>query len=173
MINPRAGYTDRIGRDAWEATVTARSGSQSRGALAAAVVALVVAAGCAVGGVGESGPQAPREPAPGQSRQASSPGPQTTRADGTTSVEEFKTDIGDAVNIAEDYWGAQFKSSGQQFRPIRRIVPYQREGEVAWFGLLSLLELSPARLAQDLESVPRERLAARPPDGGSPRDADR
>ncbi|MER6592269.1 neutral zinc metallopeptidase [Micromonospora purpureochromogenes] len=114
--------------------MTARSGSQSRGSLAAAVVALVVAAGCAVGGVGESGPQEPREPAPGQSRQADSPGPQTTRADGTTSVEEFKTDIGDAVNIAQDYWGAQFKASGQQFRPIRRIVPYQREGEVACGG---------------------------------------
>ncbi len=41
-----------------------------------------------------------------------------------------------------------------------------REGEVAWFGLLSLLELSPARLAQDLESVPHERLAKRPADGG-------
>ncbi len=44
--------------------------------------------------------------------------------------------------------------------------PLAREGEVAWFGLLSLLELSPARLAQDLESVPRERLAKRPADGG-------
>jgi len=44
--------------------------------------------------------------------------------------------------------------------------PVAREGEVAWFGLLSLLELSPARLAQDLESVPRARLAARPAGGG-------
>jgi carbonic anhydrase/acetyltransferase-like protein (isoleucine patch superfamily) len=41
-----------------------------------------------------------------------------------------------------------------------------RDGEVAWFGLLSLLELSPARLAQDLEGEDAERLAARPPGGG-------
>lgn len=44
--------------------------------------------------------------------------------------------------------------------------PLARDGEVAWFGLLSLLELSPARLAQDLESVERARLAAKPADGG-------
>jgi carbonic anhydrase/acetyltransferase-like protein (isoleucine patch superfamily) len=44
--------------------------------------------------------------------------------------------------------------------------PLAREGEVPWFGLLSLLELAPARLAQDLESVDRAILAARPPDGG-------
>ena len=41
-----------------------------------------------------------------------------------------------------------------------------RDGEVAWFGLLSLLELAPARLAQDLEGEEPERLSARPADGG-------
>lgn len=44
--------------------------------------------------------------------------------------------------------------------------PLARDGEVAWFGLLSLLELGPARLAQDLESIDPRRLAARPPGGG-------
>ena len=44
--------------------------------------------------------------------------------------------------------------------------PIARDGEVAWFGLLSLLELAPARLAQDLDAVDRGRLAARPAGGG-------
>lgn len=44
--------------------------------------------------------------------------------------------------------------------------PLARDGEVAWFGLLSLLELSPARLAQDLESVDRARQVAPPRGGG-------
>jgi carbonic anhydrase/acetyltransferase-like protein (isoleucine patch superfamily) len=44
--------------------------------------------------------------------------------------------------------------------------PLGRDGEVAWFGLLSLLELTPARLAQDLEDVDAARLAAPPPGGG-------
>ena len=44
--------------------------------------------------------------------------------------------------------------------------PLGRDGEVAWFGLLSLLELTPARLAQDLEDVAVARLAAPPPGGG-------
>ncbi|SCG50707.1 neutral zinc metallopeptidase [Micromonospora halophytica] len=112
--------------------MTARSGRQPRGSLAATLAALV-AVGCAVGGVGESGPPEPAEPRPQQSRQAS-PGPQTTRADGTTSVAEFKNDISDAVDIAERYWAAQFQASGQRFSPIRRIVPYQREGELSCGG---------------------------------------
>ncbi|MEH0938491.1 neutral zinc metallopeptidase [Micromonospora psammae] len=113
--------------------MTQRSGGQPRGRLAAALVALVVAAGCAVG-VGESGPRDSGEPAPGQPRSAATPDPRTTRADGTTSIEEFKGDIAAAVRIAEGYWAAQFKASGQSFRPIRRIVPYQREGEVSCAG---------------------------------------
>jgi len=44
--------------------------------------------------------------------------------------------------------------------------PLGRDGEVAWFGLLSLLELTPARLAQDLEDIDAARLAAKPPGGG-------
>lgn len=44
--------------------------------------------------------------------------------------------------------------------------PLARDGEVQWAALLSLLELTPARLAQDLEAVSDERLRARPPGGG-------
>ena len=47
---------------------------------------------------------------------------------------EFKSDIADAVTIAERYWAAQFRASGQQFRPIRQILPYQREGEISCGG---------------------------------------
>ena len=44
--------------------------------------------------------------------------------------------------------------------------PLRREGEVHWQGLLSLLELTPARLAQTLEAVTdRARLRARPAPG--------
>jgi len=52
-------------------------------------------------------------------------------------------------------------SAGLVQRPLRR------EGEVHWQGLLSLLELTPARLAQTIEEIPdRARLTARPPGGG-------
>jgi carbonic anhydrase/acetyltransferase-like protein (isoleucine patch superfamily) len=45
--------------------------------------------------------------------------------------------------------------------------PLRREGEVHWQALLSLLELTPARLAQTVEeTTDRARLAARPPGGG-------
>ncbi|MEU7979294.1 MULTISPECIES: neutral zinc metallopeptidase [Micromonospora] len=117
--------------------MTAGSRRRSHGPLVAALTALVVAVGCAAGGVGENAPQAPREPAPRQSSRPAapaSPEAETTRADGTTSVAEFKSDIDDAVAIAERYWAAQFRTSGQQFRPIRRILPYQREGEISCGG---------------------------------------
>jgi predicted metalloprotease len=108
--------------------VTARSGRQP-GPLVAVLVALVVASACAVGGVGDGGSGQPQQP-----RQSASPGAQQTRADGTTSVEEFKADFADAVDLAEQYWTAQFKASGEQFRPVRRVIPYQREGEVSCGG---------------------------------------
>ncbi|SCG75394.1 neutral zinc metallopeptidase [Micromonospora coxensis] len=113
--------------------MTARSGRRPRGSLAATLAALV-AVGCAVGGVGDGGPQEPAAPRPQQSGQAAPPDPGTTRADGTTSVAEFKGDIEDAVDIAERYWAAQFQTSGQRFSPVRRVVPYQREGELSCGG---------------------------------------
>jgi carbonic anhydrase/acetyltransferase-like protein (isoleucine patch superfamily) len=42
----------------------------------------------------------------------------------------------------------------------------RREGEVHWQGLLSLLELTPARFAQAIEGVAAERLARAPQGGG-------
>ncbi|MFJ6197464.1 neutral zinc metallopeptidase [Micromonospora sp. NPDC092111] len=114
--------------------MTARWGRRSHGPLFAALAALLVAVGCAAGGVGDDGAREPAEPAPQRSRPATSPEAQTTRADGTTSVAEFTSDINDAVDIAERYWTAEFQASGQQFQPIRRILPYQREGEVSCGG---------------------------------------
>ena len=40
--------------------------------------------------------------------------------------------------------------------------PVRREGEVHWQGLLSLLELTPARFAQAIEGISKEALAQRP-----------
>ncbi|MFC0506010.1 neutral zinc metallopeptidase [Micromonospora costi] len=107
-----------------------RAARRSRGLLAGLLVVLVATAGCFVGGV--SDPQEGGEPAP--RRSAAAPDPSTTRADGTTSVEEFAQDVADAQAVAERYWAAQFRASGQQFRPVRRIVPYERAGQVSCGG---------------------------------------
>ncbi|WP_284706254.1 neutral zinc metallopeptidase [Micromonospora phytophila] len=111
--------------------MTTRGGGRPRSSLAALAVALVAAAGCMVGGVSEPEGQ---EPPPEQPRRSASPGAEQTRADGTTSVEEFQQDVADAQSIAERYWAAQFRASGEQFRPVRRILPYQRAGEVSCGG---------------------------------------
>ncbi|MET8277922.1 neutral zinc metallopeptidase [Micromonospora sp. NPDC005174] len=107
----------------------ARSG-RPRGPLAAALVALVVAVGCAVGGVPDSGPRAP---APETSRSVRT-GEPTARADRTTNADSFQDDISVAVEKADLYWRSQFDASGRSFRPISRIVPYRRDGEVACGG---------------------------------------
>jgi predicted metalloprotease len=102
------------------------------GLLAGLLVAAVVGAGCMGGGVSDQGE--PQQPAPRATGRPASPGAQTTRADGTTSVAEFKQDFSDAVGIAQEYWTAQFRSSGKRFTPVRRVVPYTREGEVSCGG---------------------------------------
>ncbi|MEV0157176.1 neutral zinc metallopeptidase [Micromonospora sp. NPDC050686] len=112
-----------------------KTGRGRRGPLAGFLVAAVVAAGCAVGGVdgGDPGPDGPQEPR----RSAAAPddsGSDGPGADGTTSVAEFKRDMNGAVGTAQEYWTAQFKASGERFRPIRRVVAYQREGELACGG---------------------------------------
>ncbi|WP_204031782.1 neutral zinc metallopeptidase [Micromonospora qiuiae] len=98
-----------------------------RGRLAGLAVALVAAAACMVEPVG--GPATPTEP-----RQPASPTGEVIRADGTDTVEEFRQDMADAQRLAERYWAEQFESSGQSFRPIRRVIPYQRDGEVSCGG---------------------------------------
>ncbi|WP_091652809.1 neutral zinc metallopeptidase [Micromonospora pallida] len=109
--------------------MTRTAAGRSRGPLTGLVVALVAVAACAVGPVTDDGDPGPGGPTPGTTSQDG-----TTRADSPTSVEAFKQDISDAVSSAETYWSAQFRGSGQRFQPVRRIVPYQREGEVACGG---------------------------------------
>jgi predicted metalloprotease len=93
------------------------------------LLAALVSAGCVVGGVSE-----PESQGPAGSEPAASAEPGTTRAEGTTSVAEFKQDVAAAQDVAEAYWAAQFKASGQRFQPVRRITAYQREGEVSCGG---------------------------------------
>ncbi|WP_433393732.1 neutral zinc metallopeptidase [Micromonospora sp. KLBMP9576] len=109
--------------------MTTRAGRRGRNTLAGFVAALVAGAACAVGGVSQ-----PEEPAPQRPGAPASPGAGQTRADGTTSVAEFQQDVVDAQSIAERYWAEQFRASGQRFRPISRITPYQREGQVSCGG---------------------------------------
>ncbi|MCX4472756.1 putative neutral zinc metallopeptidase [Micromonospora sp. MW-13] len=111
--------------------MTARAGRRPRGPLAGLLAALVLAGGCMVGGVDEGAPQ---QPGPEQPQRSAAPGAERTRADGTTSVAEFKEDFAVAVDKAEVYWAAQFRESGRRFEPIRRVVAYQREGEVSCGG---------------------------------------
>ncbi|MFC3502406.1 neutral zinc metallopeptidase [Micromonospora krabiensis] len=106
-----------------------RSVRHSRASLAGLLAALLVSAGCFVGGVSE-----PSGPEPGADRPARSADPSVTRADGTTSVAEFADDVAAAQAVAERYWAARFRESGQRFQPIRRITPYQRSGEVSCGG---------------------------------------
>ncbi|SCL28835.1 hypothetical protein GA0070624_3769 [Micromonospora rhizosphaerae] len=103
------------------------AGRRQPSLLAGLLVAVVVAAGCMSGGVDQG---EPRQPGP----QPASPGAQSTRADGTTSVAEFKEDFGGAVALAEQYWTGQFKASGERFEPVRRVIAYTREGEVSCGG---------------------------------------
>ncbi|MFI7428207.1 neutral zinc metallopeptidase [Micromonospora sp. NPDC049836] len=124
----RSGYLRSHSDSAGEATVREKAGRRWPGPLAGLLVAVVVAAGCMGGGL-DSG-----EPGEPGSRQPASPGADTTRADGTTSVAEFKQDFTDAVGIAERYWTERFRASGERFQPIRRVVPYTRAGEVSCGG---------------------------------------
>ncbi|WP_350935472.1 neutral zinc metallopeptidase [Micromonospora mangrovi] len=118
--------------EAGEGTVGERARGRQPGLLAGLLVAAMVAGGCMVGGVSSQGE--PAQPRPQQPRQPASPGAQTTRADGTTSVAEFKQDFNDALGGAQSYWTAQFRKSGKRFQPVRRVVPYTRAGEVSCGG---------------------------------------
>ncbi|GHJ44366.1 hypothetical protein Cs7R123_17080 [Catellatospora sp. TT07R-123] len=61
-------------------------------------------------------------------------GSPSAEPDGTMTVAEFERDAGAAVDTAVEYWSAVFADSKLEFRPVRRIVPYLREGEVACGG---------------------------------------
>lgn len=87
--------------------------------LAGFVLALSAAA-CFVGPDDEGAPEPP-------SSAEATPGEQE---DGTMTVEEFQRDIQGAVDVAEGYWGERVRG----FEPVRRIIAYQRDGEVACGG---------------------------------------
>ena len=71
----------------------------------------------------------------GEDRQPpASPGAPGKQEDGTMTAEEFQHDAEGAVSGAEKYWSARFSSSGQRFSPVRRVIVYQRAGEVACGG---------------------------------------
>jgi len=77
----------------------------------------------------------PREPSPSgapqqPSDQAASPAP-GKQEDGTMTIEEFERDANGAIAIAERYWSARFANSGQRFVPVRRVITYERSGEIA------------------------------------------
>ncbi|MGA5299221.1 neutral zinc metallopeptidase [Nucisporomicrobium flavum] len=99
--------------------------------------ALAVAAAIALGCV--AAPQAPA----GQGEPAGQRKPAATRTadtaddpdiDGTDTVEEFQGDVGDAREIAEEYWQKQFKRSGLDFQPIAELIPYGAKKQVGCGG---------------------------------------
>jgi predicted metalloprotease len=44
--------------------------------------------------------------------------------------QDFRNDLDGAIKVAEQYWTGKFQSAGLQFRPIGKIIPYTRDGEV-------------------------------------------
>jgi uncharacterized protein len=94
-----------------------------RPAIVAPVVAALVALGC-VSAPGAR-PEAPTEDAPTVTQTTSAKDP-----DGTKTPAEFKADIVDAKELAEEYWGAQFRESGIRFSPVDQVIAYERNGEL-------------------------------------------
>jgi predicted metalloprotease len=87
-------------------------------ALAAAVV--LATGGCFIGsGSDDTGQPAPAAPGnPTGSNRAEQP-----------STDDFEQDLRDATGSAEDYWKNVFQRSSIRFTPVRRIFPYEEEGE--------------------------------------------
>jgi predicted metalloprotease len=83
----------------------------------ALLLALFVGTACLVG--------------PGQEEPAT---PTTEPTGATPEADEFQRDVQAAAEVAREYWQAQFSASGERFQPIRRIIPYQRDGEVTCGG---------------------------------------
>jgi uncharacterized protein len=105
----------------------AMSGDRTAGTarLVALVVAAMVALACGI---------TPDQEGSGQPDQPTPSSTVGTQEDGTMTAEEFDGDIKGAVTVAEQYWGEQFKASGQRFAPIRQVIAYQRDGEVTCGG---------------------------------------
>jgi uncharacterized protein len=97
----------------------------SRTLIPALLAAALVTLGCLSAPTGSSPEPEPTTAAPSPSGPRASIGP-----DGTDTPAEFEEDINSAQEIAEEYWDKQFQSNGLSFRPIRRLIPYERDGEV-------------------------------------------
>ena len=102
----------------WVAGRGYKRGVTMRWVRVAGLVLALFAAGCFVGTDGEGEPPASAEASPGE------------REDGTMTAEEFQGDVEGAVDVAEAYWGQRVRG----FEPVRRIIPYRQEGEVACGG---------------------------------------
>ncbi|MGW0433506.1 neutral zinc metallopeptidase [Micromonospora sp. NPDC003197] len=98
-------------------------GSQRIRTLGGLLAVLVVTLACGLGPDGDPGG------APGPSA-----GSQDGTQDGTMTVAEFERDVQGAVEVAEQYWRQRLATSGQQFEAIRRVIAYQRDGELACAG---------------------------------------
>jgi predicted metalloprotease len=93
------------------------------------VLAALLAGACFVGSDGEGG-EGGDPGGPGGSPAA----PGGEEEDGTMTVAEFRRDIDGASTVAEDYWSDRLRRAGVRFTPIRRIIPYDDEGDVACGG---------------------------------------
>jgi predicted metalloprotease len=109
-----------------------RPASRARPASLVALLAALVAVGCAVAPRADrAAPRAGSSPAP--SVAASTP-VDVREADGTKTVGEFRRDIADATTVAEEYWTARLTEAGVAFTPIRKVIPYTKAGEVVCAG---------------------------------------
>lgn len=103
---------------------------QTWSVLSLGLVAVALSA-CLVAPFGGERPGAEPDRTP---RSSASVDPMDDEVDGTTTIAEFQRDVEAAVRIAQRYWTEGFASSGDPFPPIRRVVPYQRAGEVECAG---------------------------------------
>ena len=107
----------------------ARSGRQARGPLAGLLLAALVSAGCVVGGVSE-----PEGQPPAGSRAGGLAGAEYHPGRRHHQRRRVPAGRRRRAGRRRGYWAAQFKASGQRFQPVRRITPYQRDGEVSCGG---------------------------------------
>jgi len=90
----------------------------------ALAAAALVALGCV------AAPQAPAGQRPRPVTTTTAAEPADPDIDGTDTVEEFQGDVGDAREIAEEYWRREFTQSRLDFEPIAELIPYDEDGEV-------------------------------------------
>jgi hypothetical protein len=105
----------------------------ARGARLTALTATLVAlAACFVGPVGDD-PSGQRPQAPAGAPAATRP-VDGNQEDGTMTAAEFERDVQGAEQVARQYWEQQVTAAGGRFQPIRRVIAYERPGEVSCGG---------------------------------------